>query len=186
MKSIYYLILIAVLLAACTPSASQVQEVISQTQAMWTSVPTNSPFPTLTPFPTYTAFPTYTLQPTIAVEVTRIVMVTATNTPTPLYTPTEPGPPTETPNATKTAEALQYAKLHSNKEDGNYLVNVDIAPGIWRSQGTGPDCYWEIDTRNGGIINNYIGNAGGTAYIDASAFSIMFERCGTWVFLSPP
>jgi hypothetical protein len=198
MKSVYYLVLVAVFLAACMPSASQVQEVIAQTQAMWTSIPTNTPFPTYTPFPintpfpTYTAFPTYTLQPTIAVEVTRIVMVTQTYTPTPLYTPTITSTPTNTftptntPNATQTAEALHLANLREDKGDGFYLVNIDIAPGIWRSTGTGDRCYWEITTSSGDIIDNHYGMAGGTAYISSTAFQVMFQDCGTWVFLSPP
>jgi hypothetical protein len=197
-KSTYYLFLIAILLAACTPTASQVQSVIAQTQAMWTPIPTNSPFPTYTPFPfntpfpTYTAFPTYTQQPTFAVEVTKIVMVTPTYTPTPLYTPTITSTPTntftptQTPNATQTAEALLLAKLREDKRDGFYLVNIDIAPGIWRSTGNGDSCYWETTAANGDIIDNHFGMSGGTTYISATAFQVRFEDCGTWVFLSPP
>jgi hypothetical protein len=165
---------------------------------MWTPVPTNSPFPTYTPFPintpfpTYTAFPTYTPQPTIAVEVTKIVMVTPTYTPTPLYTPTITSTPTntftptKTPNATQTAEALQLAKLREDKGNGFYLVNIDIAPGVWRSTGSRDDCYWEITSSNGDIINNHFGMAGGTAYISPTAFHVQFQDCGTWIFLSPP
>jgi hypothetical protein len=192
MKLFCYLVLITVLLAACSPSASQIQEVIQQTQALWTQIPTNSPLPTYTPFPTYTAFPTYTLQPTIAVEITKIVMVTPTYTTAPLYTPTITNTPTntftptQTPNATQTAEANLLAKLREDKGNGFYLVNIDIAPGVWRSNGTNDDCYWSLTTVTGDIIDNHFGMAGGTCYIPASAFQVEFDDCGTWVFLSPP
>jgi hypothetical protein len=164
MKSVYYLVLVAVFLAACMPSASQVQEVIAQTQAMWTSIPTNTPFPTYTPFPintpfpTYTAFPTYTLQPTIAVEVTRIVMVTQTYTPTPLYTPTITSTPTNTftptntPNATQTAEALHLANLREDKGDGFYLepiLKLPCQPKCWRRQNERRITSFAISCTNG-------------------------------------
>jgi hypothetical protein len=135
MKPAYYLVVFALILVACAPYPSQVQKVIAQTQAVWTSIPTNTPYPTFTPFPTYTAFPTYTHEPTIAVEVTRIVMVTPTYTFTPRYTPTITSTrtntftPTKTPNATQTAETLLLANLRADKGDGYYLVNIDIAPG---------------------------------------------------------
>jgi hypothetical protein len=186
------LALFAVLLIACSPSASQVQEVIQQTQAAWTPIPTNTPIPTYTQFPTYTAFPTYTQQPTIAVEVTKIIMVTPTSTPTPLYTPTITSTPTNTftptmtPNSTQTAEAFLIAKLREDKGNGFYLVNVDITPGIWRSTGTNDDCYWAVTAANGDIIDNHFGMAGGTAYISPTAYQVEFNDCGTWVFLSPP
>jgi hypothetical protein len=192
MKPSYGVVIFVLLLVACAPSASQVQKVIAQTQAMWTSIPTNTPFPTFTPFPTYTAFSTYTQQPTIVVEVTRIVIVTPTSTAAPLHTPTITNTPTNTftptitPNATQTTETLLLAKLREDKVDGYYLVNIDIAPGIWRSTGTGNECYWSLTTQTGDIIDNHFGLAGGTAYIPATAFQVEFDSCGTWVFLSPP
>jgi hypothetical protein len=72
-----------------------------------------------------------------------------------------------------------------SRGDGFYLVNLEIAPGLWRSQGTQDDCYWEIDTRTGDIINNHFGMAGGTMYIPESAFQVRLEDCGTWVYLGP-
>jgi hypothetical protein len=191
MKSAFYLILVAVLLVSCStaPSENSINTAIAQTQE---SQATSIPIPTNTPFPTYTAFPTYTLQPIIAVEVTRIVMVTPTYTLTPLYTPTITNTPTntftptQTPNATQTAEALLFAKLRENKGDGFYLVNVDIAPGVWRSTGTGDRCYWSVTEANGDIIDNHYGMSGGTAYISPNGFQVQFEDCGTWEFLSPP
>lgn len=175
----------AIALAACTPSDGYIVAAISQTQAQWTMVP---PLPTLTPLPTYTA------APTIAVEVTRIVVVevTQTYTPTPLYTPTitntptETPPPTDTPNVAMTATEKAMAALRSPKGDGFYLVNVDIAPGVWRSGGDGDHCYWSVTRANGDIIDNDFGMAGGTAYIPPTAFQVEFENCGRWTFISPP
>jgi hypothetical protein len=59
MKSAYYLILVAVLLASCStaPSVNTVQTAIAETQA---AQPTPTPIPTNTPYPTYTPFPTVT------------------------------------------------------------------------------------------------------------------------------
>ena len=54
--------------------------------------------------------------------------------------------------------------------DDFYLVNTEIAPGVWRSQGTGDGCYWEFDGRSGNIINNHFGMTGGIMYIPATAF----------------
>lgn len=75
--------------------------------------------------------------------------------------------------------------LHSRKNDGFFLVGVDIAPGIWRSNGTGNDCYWEITTKTGDTISNHYGMSGGTMYIPTTAFQVRLERCGDWIFLSP-
>jgi hypothetical protein len=191
MKFVLTIILLGFLISSCSsaPSGDIVQTDIAQTQS---SLPISTPIPTYTSLPTYTAYPTYTQFPTIAVEVTRIVMVTPTHTPTPLYTPTithtpsNTFTPTITPNITQTAEALKIAKLRADKSSGFYLVNIDIAPGVWRSNGTNDDCYWEITTSTGDIINNFFGMAGGTAYIPSTAFQVQFDDCGTWTFLAPP
>jgi hypothetical protein len=167
-------------LTSCAPSASQIQDAIKQTQAVWT------------PVPSQTAFPTYTPPPTIAIEVTRIVIVTTTYTPTPLYTPTitstptNTSTPTVTPNASQTAQAKLTAQLRADKGDGFYLVNVDIAPGVWRSTGSGDGCYWATTTKTGDIIDNHFGMSGGTAFISPNAFQVEFNGCGTWIFVSAP
>ena len=191
MKPIYILVLIALLLLSCSsaPSGNSIQTAIAQTQA---AQATSTWIPTNTPYSTYTPFPTYTQLPTIAIEVTRIVMVTLTSTQTPLYTPTITNTPTNTftptmtPNKTQTAEALLIAKLRENKGNGFYLVNVDIAPGVWRSTGTNDDCYWALTAANGDIIDNHFGMAGGTAYIPTTGYQVEFNDCGTWEYLSPP
>jgi hypothetical protein len=142
---------------------------------------------TLAAIPTGTNVPTYTPPPTIVV--TKLVIVTPESTATPIYTPTitnTPLPPTSTPDRllTSTAEAME--KLTADKGDGFYLVNIDIAPGVWRSTGTGNSCYWATTTATGDIIDNHFGMSGGTAYISPNAFQIEFEDCGTWVFISAP
>ncbi len=45
----YAVFLIALLLCACAPSPQAIQAAIAQTQAVWTAVPTQTPYPTYTP-----------------------------------------------------------------------------------------------------------------------------------------
>lgn len=47
-------------------------------------------------------------------------------------------------------------------------------------------CYWETTSKTGGIIQNYIGKAGGTAYISPNAFAVLFKDCGIWEFYAEP
>jgi hypothetical protein len=75
--------------------------------------------------------------------------------------------------------------LQRDKSDGFYLVGVEIAPGVWRSQGNSDNCYWSINTRTGDIIKNYFGMAGGTMYIPSTAFQVTLQDCGNWVYLGP-
>lgn len=103
---------------------------------------------------------------------------TPVNTATPEFTPTitdTPGPPTAT---------IDVLKL--DKTDGFYLVNSEIAPGVWRSDGTASDCYWSVTTATGDIIDNHFGAAGGTAFIPPTAFQVEFRGCGNWTFLQSP
>jgi len=170
-------ILIALLMVACAPSPQVIQAAIAQTQAAWTRVPTQTPYPTQTPNPTYTVPP--------AIYITKIVTLTFTDTP--LFTPTITNTatktliPSKTPLPTPTIDPLRLPE-----QDGNYLVGVDIAPGVWRNDGAANDCYWERTTRTGDIIDNYLGAGGGTAYIAASDFAFRSVDCDTWTFLSPP
>lgn len=116
-------------------------------------------------------------------------MITPEFTPTPRFTPTitfTPLPPTATPNKALTATAEFQAMLTSDKGDGFYLVNVDIAPGVWRSTGTGSSCYWGVTSKTGDILDNHFGMSGGTAYISPNAFQVEFNDCGIWVFVSGP
>lgn len=157
MKKKSALIVAAILiLSACAPSAESIQQAIAQTQTVWT------------PIPTQTAYPTYTAVPTIFV--TKIV--TPTFTPTPIFTPTVTNTPAPTIDPMK-----------KSRSDGYYFVGVDIAPGVWKSNGSGDGCYWAITTETGDIIDNHFGGAGGTAYIPASGFQVEFRNCGLWKFL---
>ncbi len=72
-----------------------------------------------------------------------------------------------------------------SRSDGFYLVGSEISPGLWRSQGIGDSCYWEITSKTGDIANNHYGMAGGTMYIRPTDFQVRLEDCGTWVFISP-
>jgi len=142
---------------------------ILATVEKFTDVPTYTPFPTHTAFPSLTPMPTYT---------PKIIVVTATYTPTPLFTATNTIPPSETFTPTFTPDFRT-----KDREDGFYLVNIDIAPGIWRSTGTQDNCYWEISDKFGDIIDNHFGLAGGTMYVSSSAYQVMLDDCGTWVYL---
>lgn len=107
--------------------------------------------------------------------------ITQTVTPTPLYTPTITPTPTNTVPPTATQDPLK-----APKGAGFYLVGVDIAPGVWRSDGTGDSCYWAVTSATGDILDNHFGMAGGTAYVSPSGFQVEFDDCGTWTFLRDP
>jgi hypothetical protein len=81
---------------------------------------------------TLAAVPTQT--PVIIIKI-----ITPTFTNTPVYTPQ----PTDDP-------------LSKTRGDGFYLVNIEIAPGLWHSQGTADKCYWSVTTRNDDIIKNFL------------------------------
>jgi hypothetical protein len=114
------------------------------------------------------------------------LIVTLNYIPPTTGTPAKTPPPTKTPNLAASATAQQLAYLREDKPDGNYLVGIDIAPGVWRNNGLTDSCYWETNTRTGEIIRNYIGVGRGTVYIGLTDFSFRSERCGTWTFLSNP
>lgn len=178
MKKLFSILIVLFLIASCTPKPEQIQPYLEQTLSQWptqTAYPTQTANPTNTPYPTYTALSTYTKMPTTTPV---IKIVTATSTSTPVYTPTETLPPTATPTITPTADLLKQPK-----GDGFYIVGVEIAPGVWDSNGTGNSCYWEVSTATGDIINNHFGLAGGTAYVPATAFQVRFSDCGTWIWL---
>lgn len=192
-KTLITLILVCIFLpalASCSPSEEAISAAIVETMEAWT------------PIPTFTSQPSYTPAPAIAVEVTRevtrIVEVTPTFTSTPRFTatvtftptitntPTRTPTVTNTPNATQTSIARETERLRQNRGNGFYLVNIDIAPGVWRSTGTGDSCYWATTTSTGSILSNHFGMSGGTAYISPSAYQVEFSDCGNWTFLSPP
>lgn len=197
--------LFSVLVVGCStsPTADQIQGTVVAQVTSFAKAAT--PYPTYTPLPTYTPAPTVAImvEVTKQVEVTKIVIVTQTPTPTPLFTATptpEPAQATATAraeiaaataeakaeiaNATATAQAEMDIVLKASREDGIWLVGVDIAPGLWRNNGTGDGCYWKRSDKTGDIIDNHFGLGGGTAYILKSDFQFETHDCGTWTWLS--
>lgn len=180
-KQLITILLLCIFFASCQPSPDLIQSYVSGTQE---AIPTQTSFPTYTPFPTYTSLPTYEPLPTYTKEPTYtavVIIVTATSSPTPLYTATITPIPTDTPLPTETPDPLK-----APRGNGFYLVGVDIAPGVWRSDGTQDDCYWSVTQADGDIIDNHFGMAGGTCYISPNAFQVQFEDCGTWTFIQGP
>lgn len=79
----------------------------------------------------------------------------------------QPAGPTRTPNPT------------GIKEPGFYLVNSEIAPGLWRTTGDSDSCYWELNDNKNNILDNFYGMAGGTIYISPTAFELRLDaECG--------
>ena len=71
------------------------------------------------------------------------------------------------------------------KESGFFTVGIEIAPGQWRSTGTGDGCYWARLDGNQEILDNHFGNAGGTVTVFPSDYEIQFDDCGVWEFVGP-
>jgi hypothetical protein len=71
------------------------------------------------------------------------------------------------------------------KEDGFYTVGLEIAPGKWKSTGSGDSCYWARLNGNQETLGNHFGNAGGTVTIRATDYEVSFADCGTWEYLGP-
>lgn len=175
-KLIQLIILVTIVLAvsACTPKPEQIAPFVEQTLAAW---PTQTGYPTLTPENTYTPYPTYTPVNTATVI---IKIVTPTFTASPIFTPTNTLPPTNTPIPTATTDPLK-----ADHHPGLYLIGVDIAPGVWRNNGTSDSCYWKITDKYGDIIRNFFGMGGGTAYVPITGYQVEFDKdCGTWTWLS--
>lgn len=179
MYRIAALIMLMVLMVSCGPTPEQIAVPMYATMTAYPSAspyptytlqPTFTLFPTQTSYPTLTPYPTYTSEPT---QTPKIMVVTATLSPTPLESPTITNTPTATPDPTM-----------SDKTGGFYLVGTDIAPGVWRSNGTGEGCYWSVTTKTGDIIDNHFGKAGGTMYVPATGFQVeLNDKCGTWVYM---
>ncbi|MGC5628821.1 hypothetical protein ACPYO6_12070 [Georgenia sp. Z1344] len=68
---------------------------------------------------------------------------------------------------------------------GTHLVGTDIAPGTYRSTGTGDGCYWERLAGTSGelsdiIANDFTSNPGSIVTIAASDVAFSSNRCGSW------
>ncbi len=166
---IFILLLLSQFLAGCQAAPDRL--------ALQTVLPSFTPYPTYTALPplaTLTPYPTYTPMPTQTAW-----LVTATLSATPANTATFTATPTRTWTALPTRNYLQM-----EKGAGNYLVNVDIFPGIWRNNGNSDACYWKRSNRSGGIIEEYHGKGGGTMTIAVSDYRVEFAwECGIWTFL---
>lgn len=139
-----------------------------------------TPLPTQTPWVQIEVI-TATLPPTPEATATATITPGPSLTPTITLTPTKTLPPTNTPTKKPTTDVTKL-----DKKPGFYLVGKEIAPGVWRSSGDLDDCYWEITTKTGDIIDNHFGMAGGTMYIPQSAFQVRLDKeCGDWTWLSP-
>lgn len=141
------------------------------------------------PTPVPTAVDPISIQNTAAAKAWANVTMTQQAMITPSLTPTRKPPMTLTPSLTlppsQTPTATQ-PPLFSPKGNGFFLVNVDIAPGVWRSDGTNDNCYWEVTAASGDILDNHFGMAGGTAYIPPASFQVQFNGCGNWTYVQGP
>jgi hypothetical protein len=103
--------------------------------------------------------------------------------PTQPVLPTYPPLPTYTPKTPAVLTQTALAHLMPTFNDGFYLINTEIAAGIWRNDGVATDCYWAVTTRTGDIVSNYFGMSGGTAFIPVMGFQFQTQDCGNWTYL---
>jgi hypothetical protein len=68
-------------------------------------------------------------------------------------------------------------------DDGSWVVNEQIVPGRYRSDGSG-SCYWQRATDFSGGVDSIIANdnVDGSTVVDIKATDVAFtsNRCGTW------
>jgi hypothetical protein len=86
--------------------------------------------------------------------------------------------------ATWTANLRRITPSRTHFGAGMYIVNTDVAPGIYRSA-AGKDCYWQrmsdfTGQTTSGVIANGIGTAHPVVTIKASDRGFSSSRCGTW------
>ncbi len=77
------------------------------------------------------------------------------------------------------ASGYQYSP-HS---DGLFEVGKDIAPGLWRSNGTQFGCFWERLDSHFNQHNAHYGYAGGTVNIAETDHYVRFIDCATWTYV---
>ena len=151
---------------------------IAETVSAYTLYPTYTSQP---PHSTCTPYPTYTQKPTLT-AVIRVIIATS-----PPYTATITPTPTLTPNRTQTEQGRLMATQLAVHEPGFYLVNVDIAPGAWRSSSNLDSSYWSRNDCTGEIVDKYFGFGGSTIFIAPTDFSVeLGEDYAVWIYLSPP
>ena len=125
------------------------------------------------------------IEVTRPVEITREVVITRYVVATKLIevTPIATQGPTRTPAPTFTPRPT-IDRLKASRGSGFYLIGVDIAPGVWRSEAGHENCYWSRNSKSGDILDNHFGMSGGTVYLRSSDYSIELDDCGTWTWLS--
>ncbi len=92
------------------------------------------------------------------------------------------------PEVTKTVEAAPAAPAASAdpagpKDNNQYLVGKEIAPGTWRCT-EGTNLYWATKTQGGDIIDNdlHAGKGSLVANVTAKAYTVDLDRCDVpWV-----
>ena len=65
--------------------------------------------------------------------------------------------------------------------NGTFVVNTDIAPGTYRTDG-GPTCYWaRLKSLNtGDVIDNNVSDGQQVVRIVPTDTAFMTRDCGTW------
>ncbi len=126
MKKIFVLFVFAVLLTACSPSASQLEIALKETI---------SAMPTSTLQPTYTSYPTFTTVPTYTPE---IIVVTATSSPTPKFTPTATNTPTNTLPPTNTPLPTKAPGIFDTFSCGDYF-DITVSSDPWFAKAAGSE-----------------------------------------------
>lgn len=81
-----------------------------------------------------------------------------------------------------TSDLRRITTSRTRFNEGTYIVGVDIAPGTYRSRGSG--CYWARLRGFSGSLDEVIanGNPSGQAVVTISRSDRGFQstRCGTW------
>jgi hypothetical protein len=121
----------------------------------------------------------------VTVEITREIIVTSTYSgPTLTFTPTLTPAPSATPEPT-----LDQTK--ADKKDGSYMVETEIAAGIWRSSGGEPDekCALTIRSFSGDTKDITYDLPGATIRIPLGEYIVYIgggsgNAC-TWFYLQP-
>lgn len=69
------------------------------------------------------------------------------------------------------------------KSDGYHRVGIDIAPGLWRSNGSNDDCFWERLNSRDEAYDSHFGYAGGSVRIRENDDRVRFVNCATWTYV---
>jgi len=126
------------------------------------------------------------------IEVTRIVEVTrvvkADCPPCPAC-PACPACPEAQRCPTQAVAAPAAGEAEAPKRTGSFLVGPEIAPGIWRSEGTGESCWIQVKDLSGKVVDISGDPPGGTIRIPAGDLIVVIDAilnpdC-TWEYLKP-